>query len=160
VTYPTRSTVLHNSPGETDVILWTCQDVAYDSVRIDLIPCWDDTVALPDVTVTPGTENDGKFTWSRSAPVQWIKAWPYGVGKYRVRVTADIAKKVYGESDTLLVDDPACGLDLLYPQDGEELCPGEDCEFVWTPKGESGQVPVKLKVVDMARRLTLLDKTA
>ena len=159
VTYPTHSTVYHNFTNQTDVIKWTSKGTVNDSVRIDLIPCWNDTDILPDVTITSGTENDGEYTWSRDYPDKKIKAWPFYEGKYQVRVTADIAKKVYGESDTILFDDPFCGLEFLLPEDGDEICPGETYEFHWTPKAVSGQVPIDLEVYDTTQNKELLNKT-
>lgn len=132
---------------ESFTIKWTSDLPSDRKVRIDVIkdgaPVWE---------ISPSASNTGTFVWTIPAAgalnptIKWTPV-------YRVRVTADIAKKWYGESGSFSVRKPHASI----ASDGE-WCVGDSQSIGWELDTSRSVSSIRLRIRNVSTKQQLVDQ--
>jgi len=157
VTSPAKGIIWYQDG--TYQILWTMLPALslktqYSNVRIDLIydcgtPAYPPQI-IPIVATTP---NDGNYTWSIPLALSLSNA----TDCYKVRVTADIAKNIFGDSKAFSIQDPVFW--LTEPSVSiTTLFRGLTYDFVWQATDQIGP-NVLLRIYEDNSKKDILKKS-
>lgn len=103
---------------EDVLIQWESSGCCAGFVDIELL-----RDGVPCLTIAAGTPNDGEHSWT-------VAACAGQYGEYSLRI-ADPSTGATDDSDRSFTINPACTLEIIYPDGGELLCTGETVALTW-----------------------------